>query len=155
MNIQCLTVYSAFYEQFHFGFTTYLGKGGVEIIIPILWKKKPRLRIAKWFSETTWLVSRELKINFRSCLFSLHLSSSSEESLTFLEVVKHFSYFPPLLLMLLRRGKKTATTFMHLSDAQQAMCESTSTPTHSISIYLHPSCRGAGFRGLHTSNMES
>lgn len=86
-------------------------KREVEIVIPILWKKKPRLRIAKWFSETTWVVSRELKIKFRSCLSSLPLSSSSEGSLTFLEVVKHFSYFPPYGSFFLGVGRKQPPLF--------------------------------------------
>lgn len=81
-NVEQFTLLS-FSEQLHLVFTANAGGRRAEMSIPVFRKRKRRLRFAKWFSETTWWMSRELKIKLRSCLFPWH--SSWEGSLAVLE----------------------------------------------------------------------
>lgn len=112
------------------------------MISPILWKRKLRLRMAKWFSQTIWVVSKKLKKTLRSQLFPLPHGSPSEKGLAFLEAVKDFSYSSPYCPFSLGMGRKY---LLHLSIQlilSKSCLNQWILPPHPISIYLHPSCPG-------------
>lgn len=91
-NVGQFTLLS-FGEQLHLVFTANAGGRRAEMSIPVFQKRKRRLRFAKWFSETTLRMSRELKIKLRSCLFPRH--SSWEGSLAVSER-ENVPLVPPL-----------------------------------------------------------
>lgn len=122
-NVEQFTLLS-FYEQLHLVFPANAGGRRAEITIPFFRKRKLRLRFAKWFSETTWRMSRELKIKLRSCLFPLH--SSSEGSLAFSE--RESVLLVPPMAHSSWVWEENSHHF-HASEAQQVPSGSMDTPT--------------------------
>lgn len=114
---------------------------------PVLWKKKLRHKIAKWFSKTTWLVNWKPKTKLTSCLFLLHPGSPSERSFTLLRAVQAFLLFLSILPILLKYGKDTpTTTFIHKTMLSKSHRNQWALPPHATSIHLH-SCSGSDLGG--------
>lgn len=94
--------------------------------------------MAKWFSQTIWVVSKKTEKNPQVSALSPASQLTFRKKPCLFRSSKGFLLFFPILPVLLRYGKKIPPTFIHTADTQQILSESmdTRTPSH----FDIPSC---------------